>query len=110
MVSFSQLTTVKKDTIFGAAQTKLGLSYFVRALRSFCLLYAGEEMDYDPLLRLRSCLSVFSDTEKTESTANCPMVFDSWSCWNSTAPGTVQEQPCPNFVLGFSPKSEFFCL
>lgn len=70
--------------------------------------YYGEEMDYDPLLRLRSCLSVFSDTEKTESTANCPMVFDSWSCWNSTAPGTVQEQPCPNFVLGFSPKRPAF--
>ena len=34
-LSFSQLTTVKKDTILGAAQTKLGLSYFVRALRSF---------------------------------------------------------------------------
>ena len=32
MVSFSQLPAVKKDTIFGAAQTKLGPSYFVRAL------------------------------------------------------------------------------
>ena len=34
-MSFSQSPAVKKDTIFGAAQTKLGLSYFVRALRSF---------------------------------------------------------------------------
>ena len=31
MVSFSQLPAVKK-TIFGAVQTKLGPSYFVRAL------------------------------------------------------------------------------
>jgi hypothetical protein len=29
MVSFSQLPAVKKDTIFGEAQTKLGPSYFV---------------------------------------------------------------------------------
>ena len=34
MASFSQLVAVKKDTIFGAAQTKLGPSYFVRALIS----------------------------------------------------------------------------
>ena len=32
MVSFPLLPAVKKDTIFGAAQTKLSLSYFVRAL------------------------------------------------------------------------------
>ena len=31
MISFS-LPGVKKDTIFGAAQTKLGPSYFVRSL------------------------------------------------------------------------------
>jgi len=34
---------------------------------------------------------------------NCPMIFDSWNCWNQSKPGTVQEQPCPNFPhLGFS--------
>jgi hypothetical protein len=32
MVSFSELPAVTKDTIFGAAQTKLGHSYFVRAI------------------------------------------------------------------------------
>ena len=32
---FSQLPAVKKDTIFGAAQIKLGPSYFLRAL-AFC--------------------------------------------------------------------------
>ena len=35
-VSFSQLPAVKKATIFGAAQTKLGPSYFVRALEFDC--------------------------------------------------------------------------
>ena len=34
MVSFSQLPAVKRDTIFGASQTKLGPSYFIRALES----------------------------------------------------------------------------
>ena len=37
MVSFSQLPAVKKDTIFGAPQTKLGPSYFVRALEQSIL-------------------------------------------------------------------------
>ena len=32
MESFLQLAAEKKVTIFGAAQTKLGPSYFVRAL------------------------------------------------------------------------------
>ena len=34
MVSFSQLPAVKKDTIVGAAQIKLGPFYFVRVLDS----------------------------------------------------------------------------
>ena len=33
MVSFSQLPTVKKDTIFGAARKNFDPSYFVTALR-----------------------------------------------------------------------------
>ena len=35
----------------------------------------------------------------------CPMIFDSWSCWNSTSPGSDQYESCPNFGnLGFTPK------
>ena len=39
MVSFSQLPAVKKDIIFGAAQTKLGPSYFVIALVFVILIF-----------------------------------------------------------------------
>ena len=39
MVSFSQLPAVRKDFFFVAAQTKLGTSYFVRALELFDYLY-----------------------------------------------------------------------
>ena len=35
--AFSHLLAVKKDTILGAAQTKFGPSYFVRALFFFYL-------------------------------------------------------------------------
>ena len=38
MVYFSQLPAVKKDTIFGAAKTKVDPSYFVRALYQFAIL------------------------------------------------------------------------
>ena len=37
MVPFSHLLAVKQDTILGAAQTKFGPSYFVRALFFFYL-------------------------------------------------------------------------
>ena len=36
---------------------------------------------------------------------NCPIMFDSWSCWNSTTPGQNMYEKCPNFVnLGFGPE------
>ncbi|XP_055545206.1 calcitonin gene-related peptide type 1 receptor-like [Wyeomyia smithii] len=31
----------------------------------------------------------------------CPRRFDGWTCWNSQPAGTVAENNCPNFVLGF---------
>ena len=35
---------------------------------------------------------------------NCPIIFDSWSCWNSTPPGQVMHEMCPSFDnLGFRP-------
>ena len=34
----------------------------------------------------------------------CPIIFDSWSCWNSTEPNSTEFTQCPNFVnLGFRP-------
>ena len=26
----------------------------------------------------------------------CPFIFDSWSCYNRTPPGTFQYEPCPD--------------
>ena len=63
----------------------------------------GTEMDFDGIKRFQNCLAQFSQAEKELKNENCPMVFDSWSCWNESQPGTIQEQPCPNFPhLGFS--------
>ena len=69
---------------------------------------SGAQMDFDSLLRPTiDCLGVLATIEDTLSEENCPMVFDSWSCWNESKRGTIQEQPCPNFPhLGFSPNSE----
>ena len=26
----------------------------------------------------------------------CPLIFDSWSCYNQTAAGSVMTEPCPS--------------
>ena len=32
----------------------------------------------------------------------CPLIFDSWSCFNATAAGSSQREACPHFPdLGF---------
>ncbi|EDS36724.1 calcitonin receptor [Culex quinquefasciatus] len=31
----------------------------------------------------------------------CPRRFDGWTCWDAQPAGTVAENYCPNFVLGF---------
>ncbi|KAG8300051.1 hypothetical protein J6590_085737 [Homalodisca vitripennis] len=38
----------------------------------------------------------------------CPTVFDGWSCWDSTPPGTRAFIPCPRFVTGFDPSRTAF--
>uniref|UniRef100_A0A182PRA0 Calcitonin receptor n=1 Tax=Anopheles epiroticus TaxID=199890 RepID=A0A182PRA0_9DIPT len=38
------------------------------------------------------------------STVFCPRRFDGWSCWEPTLAGTVAENLCPKFVLGFDPR------
>ena len=57
------------------------------------------DLDYI-LIRLLDCMTrvIHSKDEPT----NCPLIFDSWSCWNSTPANSVQREQCPNFVnLGF---------
>lgn len=69
----------------------------------YSCFFTGKELDYDAILRFQACLAQFSRLENDMSDDNCPMIFDSWNCWNQSKPGTVQEQPCPNFPhLGFS--------
>ena len=48
----------------------------------------------------------------TNNTFNCPLIFDSWSCFNSTTPGHYQYEPCPELAdLGFDPsrRAEKYC-
>ena len=40
-----------------------------------------------------------------KSSESCPVIFDSWSCFNATTSGTVQTEPCPDFpLMKFSPE------
>ena len=34
-----------------------------------------------------------------KSTEGCPVVFDSWSCFDASATGTFQSEPCPDMPL-----------
>ena len=62
--------------------------------------------------RLLNCFKTVLSYDSYEP-QNCPMIFDSWSCWNSTAPGNFQYASCPNFInLGFTDdkKAEKQCM
>ena len=53
------------------------------------------------LSRLLDCMSLAFNTS-TEANS-CPMIFDAWSCWNTTPLNTTQYTSCPNFdKFGFS--------
>jgi hypothetical protein len=68
------------------------------------------DIDYGALFRLQECINKFAKIyEEEELDGNCPMIFDSWNCWHPSSPGSIQEQPCPNFPqLGFIPTSNSF--
>ena len=52
------------------------------------------------LFRLFDCAKRALQTSYRQD--NCPIMFDSWSCWNATVPGMDQFERCPSFVnLGF---------
>lgn len=38
----------------------------------------------------------------------CPGTFDGWLCWPDIKAGTFASAPCPDFVIGFDPKSKSF--
>ena len=40
---------------------------------------------------------------KNDDQDGCPVIFDSWSCFNSTSSGSFQTEPCPEFkTMAFS--------
>ena len=57
------------------------------------------------MYRLTECTSrlihgVLSDS----NSSHCPLIFDSWSCFNATQAGQNQLESCPEFPdLGFDP-------
>ena len=69
------------------------------------------EASLTTLFDLQDCLAKFSEAEAhaKEAVDLCPMMFDSWNCWEAASPGTVQKMACPNFPhLGFNPSSKKF--
>lgn len=38
----------------------------------------------------------------------CRGTFDGWLCWADTEAGVTVHQPCPEFISGFDPMSEYF--
>ncbi|XP_058061171.1 calcitonin gene-related peptide type 1 receptor [Anopheles bellator] len=49
-----------------------------------------------------SCMRANATDPAVDGTkAYCPRRFDGWSCWEPTVAGTVAENFCPNFILGF---------
>lgn len=40
----------------------------------------------------------------------CHGTFDGWLCWDDTEAGARVHQPCPQFISGFDPASEFYLL
>ena len=63
------------------------------------------ESDYLQV-RLLECVARIQQ-QGLVSEDHCPMIFDSWTCFDSTAPGTEQRESCPAFPgLGYSPSRE----
>ena len=53
-------------------------------------------IDDDYLLRrLLNCIDLALNT--LPEVDFCPVIFDSWSCWNTTPPYTTQYTSCPQF-------------
>ena len=62
------------------------------------------------LFRLYDCAQRALQTSPQPD--HCPIMFDSWSCWNTTPPGQYQHERCPSLAnLGFRPDrvAEKYC-
>ena len=51
----------------------------------------------DPYLfsRLQNCTKSLPPTQP----GHCPRIFDSWSCFHSSPPSSLQAEPCPDFPV-----------
>ena len=57
------------------------------------------------MLRLIECTGRLNLTSVDSSTPLCPLIFDSWSCFNASRPGEDQYENCPDLSdLGFQPQ------
>ena len=57
------------------------------------------------VLRLIECTGRVNLTSLDSSSPQCPLIFDSWSCFNATQPGEDQYENCPDLSdLGFDPE------
>ena len=77
------------------------------------MFFLGEEGASIYLNGLHNCLTRYEEFSGniTDPDNYCPVIYDSWNCWEASDPGTIQEQPCPNFPhLGFSPSSKYSLL
>lgn len=43
-----------------------------------------------------------------ESQLSCPVRFDGWMCWGPAEPGTVVNQTCPSYIMGFDTRLTAF--
>ena len=67
-------------------------------------------------LMFNSCvtnnLNSFFSLNIAPNSSSCPLIFDSWSCFNATEAGQVQLEACPDLPdLGFdrARKAEKYC-
>ena len=58
-------------------------------------MWLNETQSFFQFLQFRKRINLLSLTPISGS--YCPVIFDSWTCWNASLPGTVQVQPCPDF-------------
>ena len=57
------------------------------------------------LLRLIECTGRINLTSLDSSSPHCPLIFDSWSCFNASQPGEDQSENCPDLSdLAFDPE------
>ena len=57
------------------------------------------------MLRLIECTGRLNLTSLDSSSPHCPLIFDSWSCFNASQPGEDQSENCPDLSdLAFDPE------